>query len=250
MEKLITIGFIKVGEWVLDGSFNHTIKTHLESRSLLYSFVSDSKVLYIGKTADTLKNRMNGYKNAGGSQRTNIRVKKEIIECLKKKKGVFIYILIDDAKLTFKNYSISLAAGLEDNLIADIKPDWNFRGNNRIKEQEMPPEDSSIIIESSYPAIKNYKTVEITLGQEYWNKGTFNFSKKEWDFLPKEPTNIRLLLGDNAEFFIEGRFLFSTNDRQPRVSGNKSLKEWFQFYHKIGDKIKVDIIEPTLFKIY
>jgi len=250
MKKLTTIGFIKVGEWVLESSFNHTINTHLEKRSLLYSFVSDSKVLYIGKTADTLKNRMNGYKNAGGSQRTNIRVKKEIIEILSNKKDVHIYILLDEAKLTFKNYAISLAAGLEDTLIADIKPIWNYRGNIRIKELEMPPEDSNIILESIHPEVNIFTTVEIKLGKEYWNKGFFNFSKKDSNYLPKEPNNVRLLLGKNADYFIEGRFLFSTKDGQPRVLGNNSLKEWFQSNYKIGDIIKVDIIEPTLFKIH
>jgi hypothetical protein len=248
--KLTTIGFIKVGEWILDSNFNHTITTNLDKRSLLYSFVSDSEVLYIGKTADTLKNRMNGYKNAGGTQRTNIRVKKEIVGLLSKKKEVHIYILIDDAKLTFKNYNISLAAGLEDNLIADIKPKLNFRGNNRIKEQEMPPEDNNIIVESFHPVVNILKSVEIKLGQEYWNKGFFNFSKKDINYLPTEPTNVRLFLGDNSEFLIEGRFLFSTKDGQPRVTGNKSLKDWFQSNNKIGDKIKVDFIEPTLFKIH
>ncbi len=249
MERLTKIGFIKIGEWNLKSNFKHTITKNLEKRNLLYSFVSDSKVLYIGKTADTLKNRMNGYKNAGGSQRTNIRVKKEIIELLGKNKDVHIYILIDDANLAFKKYKISLAAGLEDNLIADIRPEWNFRGNNRIKEHEMPPEDRNIIVESILPILNKSKTVEIILGKEYWDKGFFNFSKKEIDLLPKEPSKIRFLLGDNSDF-IEGNFLFATINGQPRVTQNISLKEWFQSNYKMGDKIKVEIIEPTLLKIH
>ena len=51
-------------------------------------------------------------------------------------------------------------------------------------------------------------------------------------------------------FLIEGRFLFSTIDKQPRVIGNKSLQKWFQSNNKKGDIIKVDILEPTLFRIH
>jgi hypothetical protein len=250
MDKLTSIRFIKVGEWTWDSKLKHTITTHFNKRNILYSFVSDSEVLYIGKTTDTLINRMNGYKNAGVSQATNIRIKKEIIELLNSEKYVHIYILIDDAQLTYMNYNVSLAAGLEDNLIADLKPKWNFRGNNRIKELEMPPADANIIIESLHADLGSSKTVEITLGKEYWRRGFFNFSIKESGYLPKERTAVRLLLGSRADFFIEGRFMFATKGGQPRVTGNKSLKEWFQNNNRIGDKIKVDIIEPTIFKIH
>lgn len=250
MEKLENIGFIKVGAWIRDSNLNHTITKHLDERSLLYSFISDSEVIYIGKTADTLRNRMNGYRNAGKSQRTNTRVKEQILDLLQNKKEVDIYILIDNANLTFMSYNISLAAGLEDSLISDIQPKLNFRGNNSIRKQEAPPECINLIDENLLRAVITAKTVEIKLGQEYWNKGFFNFSKKERDYLPTEPTNIRMVLGDGAEFIIEGRFLFSTKDGQPRVTANRSLRAWFQANKKIGDKIKVDIIEPALFKIY
>ena len=85
MQELLEIGFIKVGEWSLDNGFHHTITTRLNQRNLLYSFTCDSSLLYIGKTTDTLKSRMNGYKNAGASQKTNIRVKGKIIEILQNK---------------------------------------------------------------------------------------------------------------------------------------------------------------------
>lgn len=251
MKHLTDIEFKKVGSWTLTNNyFNHNITSHLAERGLLYSFVSNNIVLYIGKTTDTLKNRMNGYKNAAGSQRTNIRVKGKIIEFLNASKPVDIYILLDKVNLTYKNYKISLASGLEDNLIAALKPEWNFRGNIRIKEQELPGENDSTIIEASLNIENKTKTVEITLGQEYWSKGFFNFSKTELPLLPDKPTKVTLLLGHNDDFLTVGHFHFATRQNQPRVRGNKGLKLWFQENYRQGEKIKIDILKSDLYRIY
>lgn len=250
MQELLEIGFIKVGEWSLDNGFHHTITTRLNQRNLLYSFTCDSSLLYIGKTTDTLKSRMNGYKNAGSSQKTNIRVKGKIIEILQKKKIVDIYVLFDNAGLKYKQYQISLAGGLEDNLIARLRPTWNFIGNNQIKEQDMPVEGRNILIENIHAEYKFYNIVIVKMSKTYWNGGYFNLSIKDSIFLSKEPINVTLLLGENADYYITGRFLFATNNKQPRILGNNSLKDWFQNNYKIGDMIKVDIIQPNLFKIH
>ena len=251
MKDLEDIGFKKVGNWTLtEDRFSYAIQSNLDKKDLLYSFISDEKVFYIGKTTDSLKNRMNGYKNAGGSQRTNIRINNKIKELLNQRKQVYIFILLDDANLKFKNYRISLASGLEDSLIAAIKPEWNFRGNNRIKEQELPSQSENVVIESSQPTIvSEVRTVEIKLGKEYWTKGFFNFSQRDRESLPDSPTQVTLLLGKNDDFFIEGSFLFATQDKQPRVHGNRSLKEWFQENFNEGDRIKVDILKSTVFRI-
>jgi hypothetical protein len=251
MKRLTEIGFKKVGTWILtNGSFNHTITNHLTEKDLLYSFICEKVVFYIGKTTDTLKNRMNGYKNAGGSQKTNIRVKAKLMELLEDSKFVDIYILLDDINLKYKSYNISLASGLEDNLIAAIKPKWNFRGNNRIKEQELPGENESVIIENLPHFVNKTKTVEITLGQEYWNKGFFNFSKNELLLLPNKRSDVTLLLGQNEDFLTAGHFHFATQENQPRVRGNKGLKQWLQDNYKQGDKVKIDILKPDLYRIY
>lgn len=41
-----------------------------------------------------------------------------------------IYIFIDNAQLKYRDYHINLAVGLEDTLIAEVKPKWNFTGKN------------------------------------------------------------------------------------------------------------------------
>ena len=59
MNRLTDIGFIKAGNWTFsDGQIHlHLISNHYTS-NVLYSFVSDGHILYIGKTTDTLKKRL------------------------------------------------------------------------------------------------------------------------------------------------------------------------------------------------
>lgn len=129
MKRLSAIGFVKVGEWDFkDQAFKHTISDHLNQKNILYAFACGDEPLYIGKTTNTLRNRMTGYKNASSSQKTNVRVKDRILELLNSEKRVDIYVFLDDAKLNYKGYNLCLASALEDTLISQIQPKWNDRG--------------------------------------------------------------------------------------------------------------------------
>lgn len=129
MEKLLKLGFKKVGEWNFEkGALTHTIISNLNESGILYSFVASDKPMYIGKTIKTLSNRMNQYAKPNISQRTNSKVNAKISEYLKSGIPVSIYILVDEANIIYKDYKVSLAAGLEDNLISELKPDWNISG--------------------------------------------------------------------------------------------------------------------------
>jgi hypothetical protein len=250
MDKLIEIGFKNVGYWKLENEiFLYEINSNLSNSNLIYSFVCENEIFYIGKTTDTLKNRMNGYKNANSTQKTNIRVKGEILTKLKENKKVDVFILIDRVNLEYKGYKICLASGLEDNLIKVIQPKWNFRGKIRIKEQEVSNKNDNIIFESIQPTENILRTVEIKLGNEYWSKGFFNFSKKELELLPNEPTEVIISLGENDEFHITGHFHFPDKSKQPRVRGNIALKQWFQDNFELNQNIKVDILNRNLFRI-
>jgi len=127
MEKLTEIGFVKIGKWKLK---NNELELFLDSnnsnKNILYSFICDDKVMYIGKTVKTISQRLYGYKKPSVSQRTNHRVNKQIIELLNDGFEIDIYIFIDNAQLKYRNYQINLAAGLEDSLISEVNPKRNF----------------------------------------------------------------------------------------------------------------------------
>lgn len=64
MIRLLNIGFVHAGKWNLkNNNLNVELIGHQKSKNVLYSFVSDGVVKYIGKTILELTKRMYGYQN-------------------------------------------------------------------------------------------------------------------------------------------------------------------------------------------
>ena len=74
MNRLLEIGFEPAGHWLLKGgALDLCLSRHASQRNILYAFVSDGEVMYVGKTVKVRCERMGGYKNPGPSQVTNYR---------------------------------------------------------------------------------------------------------------------------------------------------------------------------------
>lgn len=129
MDRLTAIGFRHVGRWVATANgIEFELWDCADSNNLLYSFISNGVVLYVGKTVQPLKKRMYGYQNPGPSQSTNIKGNHNIRDVLADGDHVDIYALPDDGLLHFGAFHINLAAGLEDSIIKTLNPDWNRSG--------------------------------------------------------------------------------------------------------------------------
>jgi len=143
MDRLLKMGFKKVGSWKLvDGKPKFDITTMVNTKNVLYAFVSDGEIKYIGKTTMSFKKRMYHYQNPGPTQRTNINNNSRIAEHLSGGHPVDILALADDSMLHYADFHINLAAGLEDNMVAELNPEWNKAGTN--KTFTMPKTDSSL----------------------------------------------------------------------------------------------------------
>lgn len=128
LQKLIDIGFTDVGSWRLDGEgISFTLDDNAKESSILYSFVVNGEVKYIGKSIQTLYKRMYLYKQGGSSQVTNIRNRQSIKNSLEKGFAVRIYAFVQGTPMAYKDMPINISAGLEDNLISLLKPEWNKR---------------------------------------------------------------------------------------------------------------------------
>ena len=128
-EKLNAMGFRKCGEWRLEnGKLICSLSDNAAAPNVLYAFISESTVLYIGKTVSSLKKRMYGYQNPGPTQSTNKKGNKFIQGALAEGKVVEIHALPDNGLLYYGGFHVNLAAGLEDSLIAKLKPKWNKAG--------------------------------------------------------------------------------------------------------------------------
>jgi len=128
VQFLLELGFEEVGEWLIEeDSLQFSLTRHRNEQNILYAFVVQGEVKYIGKSNLTLSRRMNGYKQPGPTQNTNIRINSRIKDLLHKNISVQILAFVEKEKILYRGVPINLAAGLEDNLIARVRPQWNLR---------------------------------------------------------------------------------------------------------------------------
>jgi len=131
LNRLLAIGFTPAGKWSL---VNNVLRLKLEpavmhEQNVLYAFVVDGKLAYVGKTAQSLIKRMQGYRSPpstaerGGT--TNIKNNRNIVNALSSGATVDIYALHPLPSQAHGEFSVNLSAGLEDSLIKALTPPWN-----------------------------------------------------------------------------------------------------------------------------
>ena len=128
MERLNKLGFQKVGSWKLteDGEIKYVIMSDSETKNLVYCFVSEGKIKYVGKTSQPLSFRMDKYYKPGKNSNSNYVIHEKIIALLNRKRAVTIWILPDKGELKYRNLTLNLADALEMALIKNIEYKiWN-----------------------------------------------------------------------------------------------------------------------------
>ena len=126
LARLIAMGFVLDGEWAAENSqLVCRLQRCAGARNILYAFVMDGMVMYVGKTVGSLSKRMQGYRRPGPSQSTNIHGNQQVRQALESGKRVEIYVLPDNGLLYYGGFHVNLAAGLEDSLVRDLRPPWN-----------------------------------------------------------------------------------------------------------------------------
>ncbi len=127
LRLLESMGFELAGCWYLeDNKLECKLEKYKNEKNLIYAFVAEDQVKYIGRTERTLSGRMNGYKKPGPTQNTNIKINRKIIKLLEKNVPVTIFVLLPEENILYKDsLQIDLAAGLEGPLISKLKPPWN-----------------------------------------------------------------------------------------------------------------------------
>ena len=248
MNKLTDIGFKKVGKWSFENSsFQYELNENYTTKNILYAFVIDNEIKYIGKSIKTISQRLNGYRRPNISQRTNFRLNNLIIEKLREEKEVEIYLFEDNAELNYKGKKINLSAGLEDNLIAEFLPEWNYLGKNR----KLSKQKKVIKIENKIEIMeKAYKEeIIIQIGEAYYNQGFFNIGSKYSEFLPKNNLDpIKIQIEENE--IIIGKVYKFSNSGQTRIKDpSGEYKKWVQRNFDKKEVFKVEIIEKDFIKL-
>lgn len=128
--ELARLGFEEVGAFERRGDDLSLRLPKFRDEIGCYAFVVGDNARYVGVTNRSLSSRMNGYKNPGPTQQTNLRINPKI----RSARTVRIFFLpesvIADFGLTLRrgNVERSIATDLslfERVLISLLRPDWN-----------------------------------------------------------------------------------------------------------------------------
>jgi hypothetical protein len=267
MNRLLDIGFQFAGHWLLEEErLQIVLRMYGEQRNVLYAFICDGEVKYIGQSTQTLRKRMGGYIRPAPDSSTNIKNNRNIRELLTAGAAVDVYVLPDNGLMHYGPYHLNLAAGLEASLIAALTPQWN--GHTRQRQQKAPEkgtatgEVTDYLPESQLEASEANEaeepvdtrppvpvaTFEFRLEDSYWEKGFFNGRKAADSYLGADGDNIEIFVGDERKPILGNINRTTTGNNTPRVFGGPELRKRFQSFPKMTEMI-VEVYSPTSIRI-
>jgi hypothetical protein len=258
LNVLFRIGFVCIGEFVIENSmpfikYNEDSQSKVISKSCpaLYAFTVNGHLKYIGKTARVLAKRLSEYCKPGETQKTNIKNYNNITLGINDGKKVGILGFAPDVPLQWAEFSINLAAGLEDSLITALNPQWNGRDSDGGSLQsESSVYENVAITGSEDPQGENEEiptqlpSFKIKLGAAYYEKGIINPGVDIDTYIGNnhDPVNIHLgSIGVNA--------VRSTIDRSQnsngsvRINGGVQVARWFHKHFRLGDSVIAKVLD-------
>ncbi|WP_063805079.1 GIY-YIG nuclease family protein [Burkholderia ubonensis] len=256
MNRLLQIGFQVVGQWQLvDGKLKIDIQRHGAQRNVLYAFVCDGEVKYVGKSTQTLRARMGGYLSPGPTSETNKRVRQLIFALLESGATVELYALPDNGLMHYGPFHLNLAAGLEDSIIRTLVPEWNMTAGRtrKLAACDEEPEgqedvDRSPVDETSAASAPVVATFEFMLQPSYWKKGFFNSGIAASPLLGAGGDNIEIFFGDETAPIMGTINRSSTGNNSPRIFGGPELTRRFQALAQATHML-VEVLSPTSIRI-
>ena len=241
MNRLLEIGFQPAGHWLMDeGSLRFDLLRHSAQKNILYAFVCDGEVKYVGKTIRPLAVRLAGYRTPGKSQTTNMNNHRRIKKLLAAGVSVEIFALPDNGHLRYGQFHLNLAAGLEDDLIRVIDPEWNGGTREPAAVVEVSEAESNSMLPS--PAVGSFT---FTLQPTYYRTGFFNVGASDQECIGADGETIELYLGNATEPVLGYINRRANQNRTPRIMGGAALRDWFRSNFSLKDTITVAVHSLT-----
>jgi hypothetical protein len=239
MNRLLRIGFEPAGHWVLEGDrLRFELNRDATENNILYAFVCDGEVKYVGKTVQVLSARMMGYKNPAPTQTTNVRNHALIREQLQAGVAVEIYALPDSGLHHYGAFHLNLAAGLEDSIIQVLQPPWNGG------KPEEPGE-----AESKEPPQEVLHRFGVTLQASYHRTGFFNVAQTDQEWFAADGDRIEIFLGTAHDPVLGTINRRANADATPRIMGGTDVRAWFQASTSPGAVLKIEVYSPTSIRL-
>ena len=232
MHHLLEIGFEHAGHWLLSGDkLVVELVRHAKQSNVLYAFVCDGNIKYVGKTTQTLAKRLGGYRNPGPTQATNERNHRLICEQLADGVAVDILVLPDNGLMHYGQFHLNLAAGLEDSIISTLRPPWNGA-----------PTKVTIEAPDSSPPQTEF---QFQLHTTYFNGGFFNVTVEHERYFGGDGEQIDIFCGQSNSPIIGSINRRANSNSTPRIMGGTLLKDWFQRDSSVAAKIHVAVQTPN-----
>lgn len=270
MNRLVEIGFEKVGYWHLDGDrLGLELHRMASKTNILYAFVCDGEVKYIGKTKSTLASRFNGYRSPSRTQTTNVRNNSNIRALLAMGASVDILALPDDGLLHYGRFHLNLAAGLEDDLIRVLDPEWNGGRVELELNSPRPPSTTGVAEPFSGSSLQEEEPVasvtrepdaeaqftaplgefQVVLHTTYYHQGFFNVRVPQQELFAGDGEPIEIFVSREVEP-IEGMINRTANTNgTPRIMGGRQLRDWFYEAAQEKGEIRVIVMTPNSIRL-
>lgn len=252
MDRLLNIGFIKIGYWeLLDGQLHYVMtESFHDVCNNLYAFVCDGEVKYIGKTTRLLKRRMYNYKKPGLSQSTNIKNNAFIREALLQNIAVDILALPDNGLMHYGPFHLNLAAGLEDSIIKTINPEWNGGAKVIIDETSIDNDLSGEI----YDEVRNEPSTSsvdyhFNMAPTYWKRGFFNVPVSSSNEFSHDGDNLTIVNSDGTVMLTAIINRTANKSQSPRIMGGAGLRDFFQENYKIDDIVSFRMLSKNTLQL-
>jgi hypothetical protein len=251
MNRLLEIGFDPAGHWLLENdTLGYSLARHSTRTNILYAFVSDGQIMYVGKTVKTLKQRMSGYMRPSPTQSTNLRNRDNIRLLLAQGAAVDILALPDNGLLHYGQFHLNLAAALEDDLIRVIDPPWN---GGRVDDGIHPPAPPAECIAhpdlGAEPPAHAVGAFAVVLQSTYFAHGFFNVGVAFQALLGADGETIEMLLGDEVQPILGTINRRANANGTPRIMGGAGLRGWFHTAASVAATISVEVYSPTSIRL-
>lgn len=279
MKKIVDLGFKKIGVWKKDekGIF-WNLKNFKEMRDVVFAFVSNQEIVYIGVTEIELKTFLQEFIEPLDIDLEKITIKNLLLEelvnnevdifvlknrkffgLMKKFTLVQINELIERVNPLWNSYNLknrmkNIVGKDRIDLIHSEKLKQKLKQEeleNEIAEKEKIEEEGLEIQEKSKGKKKN-ETYFFILGKSYYERGFFNLKTSYSNLVGEDKTDIKIILiGKNKEEKIIPAKINRTanSSKTARIVGNKALKIWFKDNIDINNQLKITFISKKKIKL-
>lgn len=264
---LVRLGFESVADWSINEDNQERITPKgIEGRqgrmtelfavkNALYAFCCGGKVLYIGKTSQSLGKRLAGYSNPGAGQRTNLKCNALIKARIAMNEKIEIFAFAPQKDLPIHcGYQVNLAAGLEDILILDFNPPWNG-GAIGAKLTETAEHEVNLVMQEPVldclpEPIPKIGTFDINLRPTYYRQGIINPGQDASKLLGQHNKELTVMFSDGMPSVRTSITRNANRNGAVRLVGSGPvIAAWFERNFDEGDTVKARILGPYLIEL-